>query len=90
MPGCLVRAGKPHPAHHYDAMIDRADLETRLATLQKQRDAHRQRLRELQAAVRETDQGCAHLDGAIVVLEDILARDAQPTQNGHDEHDSGR
>jgi hypothetical protein len=69
-------------------MIDRTELETRLAALHEQREGYRQRMRAADAALREAAQACAQLDGAISVVQDILAGDAPATTaNGVAAHD---
>jgi len=54
-------------------MIDRAVLASRLTTLRAQRAAQGEQLHGLVAALRTTRQACAQLDGAILVLQDVLA-----------------
>jgi chaperonin cofactor prefoldin len=61
-------------------MIERAEIEQRVAALQQQRDAQRKRLLELQSAVRAADQACAQIDGALAVLEDLLRNGNDPRQ----------
>ena len=70
-------------------MIDRAQIEERLKNLTEQRELQRRRLLDYQAAVRGTEQACQQLEGAIVVLQDVLSGDkkeepcpASPPDNG--------
>jgi hypothetical protein len=59
-------------------MIDRAQIEARLAALVEQRAAHTRHLTELQDALRETARSGAQIDGAIIILQEILASDDTP------------
>lgn len=64
-------------------MIDRAHIETRLATLREQREVQGRQLLDLQQAARASERACAQLDGALLVLQELLADGTPEEERNH-------